>query len=319
MFPTPHPLSPVEYAAESLARLRGVSFTQLNIRSLLSKIDDINVLLCESKLDFLCLTELHLKPFIDDSELTCTGYDLFRYDRTRASGKMSGGSIVIYTKTDRTFVEVLNSHICTPDIESVWLKLKLESACDTYICSLYRASDGNLGRAIDTLNRQIENLGISFEDNVIFLGNFNVDLFPNSPGKNKMELFRKNNNLDQLMNSPTRVCDRSSILIDHLYVSNTQEYHHWGVLNPGLSDHSMIYTNHKKDKQSKEKDFCIIRCYRHFNPELFTCDLETTDWSPVLAELDSDLAVDAFNKVFLSCVDNHMPLKCHQSRIDSAP
>ncbi len=319
MFPTPHPLSPVDYAAKSLANLRGVTFAHLNIRSLLNKKDDICLLLSESKLDCLCLTETHLKSFIDDSELLCAGYDLFRYDRTRASGKSSGGGIAIYTNSDRTFVEVLNSHICTPDIEAVWLKLSLERAHDTYICSVYRAPDGNVDRGIDTLCQQIENLGITFRDDIIFLGDFNVDLLTNSPSKNRIELFRKNNNLDQLIKSPTRVCERSSTLIDHVYVNNSDQYHHWGVLNPGLSDHSMIYTNRKKPKQSKEKDFRIIQCYRHFNPDDFVEDLELTDWSPVFAEVDIEPAVDIFNKLFLTCVDKHMPLKRHQSRIHSAP
>ncbi len=80
----------------------------------------------------------------------------------------------------------------------------------------------------------------------------------------------------------------------------------------------MIYTNRKKANQNKEKYFCIIRCYRQFNPEFFSADLETTDWSPVFAEVDIDPAVNVFNKLFLSCVDNHMPSKRHQSRIDSA-
>ena len=90
------------------------------------------------------------------------------------------------------------------------------------------------------------------------------------------------------------MCGGTATLIDHLYVSNAQQYHHWGVLNPGLSDHCLIYTCRKKAKLCKEKEFRVIRCYSHFNPEMFTHELKNIDWSPVYAELEVDPAVDVF-------------------------
>ncbi len=56
MFPHQHQLSPLEYSAKALANVRGVTFGHLNIRSLLPKLDDIALLLNDSKLDYLALT-----------------------------------------------------------------------------------------------------------------------------------------------------------------------------------------------------------------------------------------------------------------------
>ena len=118
---------------------------------------------------------------------------------------------------------------------------------------------------------------------------------------------------------PTRVTDRSSTLLDHIYVSNDNLYIHWGTLNLGLSDHALIYTCRKKAKVNKEKDFKVIRCYRNFVPELFAKDVEQIDWSPVYNEPHVDSAIEQFYTLFMFYIDLHMPLKRVLCRIDSAP
>ena len=232
MFPTQHHLAPLEYATKSLSKLRGVSFALLNIRSLSNKIDDLRILLHDSDLDFLCLTESHLKSSIEDAEIKCDGYNLYRYDRNCNSGKSCGGGLAIYTKSQRSFVEVSNSHICNPHIEICRLKLELKNARDTYVCCVYRAPDGSLEMALDTINQQTEDLSISYCDDLIFLGDYNVDLLTASPAKTRLDAFSKTHNLDQLVKVPTRVCQISSTLIDHLYVNNALSVSSLGSLEP---------------------------------------------------------------------------------------
>ena len=50
MFPCSTPLTDFEYSTTALAKLQGVSFTSYNVRSLKSKLDDINSFLHKADL-----------------------------------------------------------------------------------------------------------------------------------------------------------------------------------------------------------------------------------------------------------------------------
>lgn len=74
-----------------LRSCNGLKFLHLNIRSLLPKLDFINVLTTESNLDILVITELSGK--VSDSDVAIMGFNLFRADR-----HSRGGGVIIYIK-----------------------------------------------------------------------------------------------------------------------------------------------------------------------------------------------------------------------------
>ena len=148
------------------------------------------------------------------------------------------------------------------------------------------------------MNNQINSIGVSSHDDLIILEDFNADLLLRSPAKVKLENFRKCQNLDQLISVPTRITCTSATLLDHIFVNDPQLYCHQGVINPDLSDHSLTYTSRKKGKISKETEFRIIRCYRHFVPENLAANVKLTDWLPVFASMDVNDAVGAFQELF---------------------
>ena len=90
-------------------------------------------------------------------------------------------------------------------------------------------------------------------------------------------------------------------------------------MNPGLSDHSLIYVCRKKSKPCKEKKTVIIRCYRSLDPTLFCRDIGQIDWRFVTSSNDIDEAVQSFNFEFMRVVNMHMPFKKKRIRISQAP
>jgi len=80
--------------SKSLLYPLGILGGHLNIRSLISKRDQISVLLMDSNLDYLCLTESWLQSNIPTNMIDIAGYQCFRKDRT--VGK--GGGVLIYIK-----------------------------------------------------------------------------------------------------------------------------------------------------------------------------------------------------------------------------
>ena len=70
---------------------RGVSILYYNARSLLPKLDELNVVCEATKPDIVCIVETWLDDRVSDSELSLDNYQLFRFDRNR-----HGGGVAIY-------------------------------------------------------------------------------------------------------------------------------------------------------------------------------------------------------------------------------
>jgi exonuclease III len=60
---------------------KGLKIAHLNIQSLRNKTDHVNMLLHNSNIDCLCLSETWLSNDIDDYAIKIDGYNLCRIDR----------------------------------------------------------------------------------------------------------------------------------------------------------------------------------------------------------------------------------------------
>ena len=89
----------------------------------------------------------------------------------------------------------------------------------------------------------VENL-YNQDREVIFIGDFNRDLL-NDQIKNDWLDFTISLGLNQLIVMPTRVNNRSSTLIDHIYTNMPENITSTCVPNIGISDHHVIFCNRK--------------------------------------------------------------------------
>lgn len=65
---------------------KGLTIIHLNCCSIINKIDELRqVLIKESNVDILCITESWLKPYHDSDLYSIPDYTLYRLDRTRTS------------------------------------------------------------------------------------------------------------------------------------------------------------------------------------------------------------------------------------------
>ena len=87
------------------------------------------------------------------------------------------------------FEHISEWDLCTPDVEMLWFKLILKLTRPTYVCVCYRPPDGSLDSYIETLQSSIEQNIVSFMLDVIFVGDFNVDVSRPSPAKWKTDSF----------------------------------------------------------------------------------------------------------------------------------
>ena len=99
---------------------KGLKIAHLNVRGIIGKINEVRLLLLDSRLDVLAITETHLRGDINSSEISVDGYKIARLDRTYKSG---GGCVIFFS----------NNLCCyeRPDllsaIEAVWIDITCDS------------------------------------------------------------------------------------------------------------------------------------------------------------------------------------------------
>ncbi len=76
--------------------LKGIKMGSLNIRSVFKNLDELTLLLSQSRLDILLLQETFLNSSVPDHYIEIDNYILHRCDRMKDSGKSSGGGLCAF-------------------------------------------------------------------------------------------------------------------------------------------------------------------------------------------------------------------------------
>ena len=87
--------------------------------------------------------------------------------------------------------------------------------------------------------------------------------------------------IDQLIDTPTRVTDTSATMIDLVLTNVKENIYASGVINLGISDHSLIYAVRKFMLAKTNLGVREIRDYKHFDTELFLEDFSRMPWSAI--------------------------------------
>ena len=124
------------------------------------------------------------------------------------------------------------------------------------------------------------------------------------------------NDLEQLINSPTRICEQTRTAIDLVFVNNTHRIVDNGVIHSAISDHSFVYCTMKSGVPKHLPKSIEYRSYREYDKSSFIKDLKETDWNMVDLNGDVDPAVEMWNTLFTDVANRHAPIK--KTRIKGA-
>ena len=229
-----------------LAKLRGPAIGCLNIQSMTRKFDEIKLLLARSEINCLGLVETWLNTSIGDDELHIQNYDMIRHDRDQGSGKHGGGGLIFYVDRKYQFQSLPEWHVCNPDIEIGWIKLSLKLTKPTFIGLVYRPPSGNYESCLEVIEQKLLDINGEGDADILLIGDININLF--GKGDSMTTKYRKwlgNQRLKSMINDPTRITKQSHTCIDHILTNRPDLYHNASVLDPGLSDHSMVFASRK--------------------------------------------------------------------------
>ena len=111
---------------------------------------------------------------------------------------------------------------------------------------------GSVTDSIEQLKNQMESIGVSQSQDIIMMGDANIDMSKRTRQVTLLSAFLSMNNLKQTITRPTRITDTTNSILDHIYINNVNQFSHCGVLEPCRSDHSLTFVCRKRSKLFKE-------------------------------------------------------------------
>lgn len=284
----------------------GLKIGHLNIQGLVSKLDELTLLLWSNKIDIFGITESKLNEKHPTSSFAIKGFhEPFRKDRTLNKG----GGILIYVKENVNCKR--RSDLESDDLEHIWLEINQTNSKPFLLSILYRPPDTKISWKNDF---EINTEKVQLEDKeIIILGDFNRDL-KNQGISQEWLGFISSIGLTQLIENPTRESNNAKTLIDHIYTDHPQNIVWTLVPKLGLSDHYPIFCSRKiNPKFSKNKHHLIkYRSFKNLNEQAFLNDILQTDWSPIFQENDVNISLQYFIDKFTIIIDKHAPQKQHR-------
>ena len=292
---------------------KGLKIAHLNVRGILNKIGEIRLLLLDSKLDVLAITETHLKGDINSSEISVDGYKIARCDRMH---KSCGGCMIYYSNNLSCYER---ADLLT-DIEAVWINITCDSQ-QLIIGCIYRPPDDS--QFYEIFYSTLERIWMK-RKNILLMGDFNADLLPERDPELKSEgrrLLRVLSSFDlyNVIAQPTRITSSSSTLLDLVITSNTSKIVNSGVFDPGLSDHCLVFAVVKFKRDKAPPKIITTRNYKHVDIQPFQRDMEKTPWSVLNIFDDIDDVEYAFNTLYNNIIKALIPERKVKIRSNSLP
>ena len=157
----------VDEKLKSLSSSKGLVITHLNVGSLTKHFDEIKLLLLNSKIDILTLSETHLVDLIGNNELDIRNYNFARLDRNR-----SGGGIAMYINENINYR--MRYDLMHDSLEYMVAEICLEKQKPFLVIILYRppSAKSEVFNQIQECFEILEDTGYEY----ILLGDLNCDM-----------------------------------------------------------------------------------------------------------------------------------------------
>lgn len=276
-----------------------------NARSVKNKTQEINDLICDNKLDILCITETWMTGSpLDDlicNELTPPGYKIVHVPREQGRG---GGVAVIY----RSSLKCQSQSKHRPaSFEALELLLSTKSDC-IRLCVIYRPPVGGkhskpMSMFLDEFQEYIDR-NATTTGKLLLIGDFNIHMESKEKGATaKFHELIQNLNLLQHVKNSTHI---QGHMLDIVLTRATENLVTGIDLHPsGLSDHFPIFVRCVVDKPAAEIKLIACRNIKGINISQLKNDVLST----INERTVSDVAgmIDNYNSTLSNVLSMHAP------------
>ena len=151
--------------------------------------------------------------------------------------------------------------------------------------------------------------GFPLNRDIVLTGDVNCDLLTKNPRGDALRSFCISVNAKQLIEKPTRVIKNSRSLLDVILVSNPDSVQSSDVLDLTISDHYLVFAVLNLRAPKQDTNYITTRSFRKYNADQFANDIAHILWDTIDLMDSVDEKLDAFNDLFLTCLNAHAPVK----------
>ncbi|KOB76672.1 putative reverse transcriptase [Operophtera brumata] len=197
-------------------------------------------------------------------------------------------------------------HPINPIVDQMWLKLSVKSS-KLIIGTAYRPQWVSVNDFLEALMDSIATF--SYCDNIIILGDFNIDMLSGDDAKTKLfEGFLVSTELNQVIDVPTHFTDHSQTLID-VVCTNVRSRNIYVELVGSDIGHAFITCEFIFKKPKISPKTIVYRPIKDICLDLFTNDLESIRWDLICSADHVDCMVSDFSGAITLLFDLHAPIK----------
>lgn len=286
----------------------------LNMGSLGTKHDEFLLAMHKHSVDIMAINETWLRPGEDNRAPIVPGYRFKHNPRPQSIRSGRGGGVGFYIKNNISAkIRIHPEHL---DVEQIWLSFKLNGK-HILIGTAYRPPWLDLDTFFDGLSQSA--VALSPYDNIIILGDFNVNLLDSSSASSKKFYdFISQHKLKQIVECSTHYSGHTSTLIDVICTDISScrvDVDHIIDLNQHcfISCETLLKNNIPKP---------LKLCYRPFKDiitELFENDLKMIPWHVIDENHDVNIMVKIFNSHIIQLYDMHVPIKSYVFKTPPTP
>ena len=238
----------------------GLRFVQWNARSVYPKIDELRLIMGNSKRDagVLGITETWLNTTYSDSSVAIDGYNLERTDRSTGRG----GGVAVYLHDS---VPYNRRHDLEKDhLEDLWAEIKCPCSIGILLGTVYRPPDNTrIDNWCSLVESTLERTQCESRETIL-MGDININfvngVVTNEKWRGVVDAFQ----LTQVITSPTRVTATTDTLIGHIYTTLPQHVRASKVGVLSASDHLPVVMLCKHNSTKAAVPYAITyRQYKH--------------------------------------------------------
>lgn len=204
-----------------------------NINSLGNKFSEVMEWI--QAFDILTIQETKLDKSFPDSQFAIDGYNMFRRDR-----KKGGGGIMVYI---RKSIPSHRIRVKSNEVEAILIDIQLGQQYMSLLCANKPPAVTN-----NTFTNEMYALldsAIANRSNVMCLGDLNCDTLHSLDGGKEGRTWLDICDIYDMVNlitEPTRICKTNESCLDIIATNAPVFELQSGTIEPGLSDHKLVYT-----------------------------------------------------------------------------